>query len=79
MSATQKRDRIAGAPESAIERDLKAAMRRFRDREAQFEEATVQRDRLIRDAMAAGVTRPRIAEITGLSVPRLEQIRKGTR
>jgi hypothetical protein len=64
---------------ASFDRDIDAVMRRYRQREASFEEIVEQRDSVIRAAMAAGVPRAHLAERTGLSVPRLDQIRAGRR
>jgi hypothetical protein len=63
----------------APERDLIAAVRRSKAREAAFIEAVAERDRLIRAALAAKVPYARLVEITGLSRPRIIQIRRGAR
>lgn len=67
------------ATEASIERDLAAVTRKHRERTEDLAEATAQRDRVIRDALAAKLPRPRIAELTGLSTQRIDQIHKGTR
>jgi hypothetical protein len=61
------------------ERDLIAATRRCKAREAAFLEAVAERDRLIRAALHAKVPYARIMEITGLSRIRISQIRRGAR
>jgi hypothetical protein len=63
----------------APERELIAAARRLKSREAAFTEAVAERDRLIRAALIAKVPYARIMEITGLSRPRISQIRRGAR
>ncbi len=58
-----------------IERDLISIVRRHSARERAVEESGAKRDRVIVDAAAAGLlTRRRLAEITGLSVQRIDQI-----
>jgi hypothetical protein len=61
------------------ERDLITATRRFKAREAAFQEAVAERDRLIRAALGAKVPYSRIMGITGLSRPRISQVRRGAR
>jgi hypothetical protein len=63
----------------ALERDLATVMRRYDARAQALEQATAERDRVIRDAHAGGVTPSRIAEITSLTPQRVAQIRHGTR
>ena len=61
------------------ERDLIAAMRRLKTREAAFHAATAERDQLIRAALDARVPHARIIAITELSPSRIDQIRRGER
>ncbi len=56
------------------ERDLRTVMRRSRARHEVAAAADVERDRVIRDAHAAGLGPTHIAEVTGLSNKRIEQI-----
>ena len=58
-----------------IERDLLTVMKRYNARAKALDEATIERDRVIRDAMEAKMPRERITEITGLSRQRMDQIR----
>jgi acetyl-CoA acetyltransferase len=60
-----------------IERALVAVMRRYNARAKALDEATAERDRVIRDAMEAKMPRERITAITGLSRQRMDQIRNG--
>lgn len=64
---------------SKLERDIRAAVRRHAQRQAAADEAAGARDRVIRDAQAAGFTPAQLAEITGLSKQRLDQIRREKR
>lgn len=65
--------------EASIERDVKAVTGRWRASEAREEADRAERDRVYRDALDAGMARPRLAELSGLSTQRIDQIRKGTR
>jgi hypothetical protein len=56
-----------------LERDLTTMTKRYK---AATERLRIERDRVIVDAHAGGVTPTRIAEITGLSPQRIAQIRK---
>lgn len=83
MSATRsrRRSRVVDEPPSPdvvarFERDLKTVMRRAKARHDAADEADVERDRVIRDAHAAGLGPTHIAEVTGLSNKRIEQISK---
>ncbi|MGP0047853.1 MAG: hypothetical protein ACLPZR_03250 [Solirubrobacteraceae bacterium] len=63
-----------------LERDLQAATKRSEDARAKAEAADAQRDRVIRDAIASKLLPyARIVELTGLSEPRLYQIRRRAR
>jgi hypothetical protein len=64
---------------AAIERDLRTAARRSKIARERADKADEQRDRVIRDALALKVPRARIAELTDLSVPRVDQIRASKR
>ena len=60
-----------------FERDLRTVMRRFGQRQQAADAAAAERDRVIRDAHAAGLGPTHIAEVTGLSNKRIEQISAG--
>jgi hypothetical protein len=62
-----------------IERDLAAATRRHARSVTAAEEAALERDELVRAAIAAKVPRSRIISVTGLSPARVEQIKRHTR
>lgn len=64
---------------SNLERDVITAMRRYNTRARALEDAATERDRVIRDALEGGVARARLVELTGLSAPRIDQIRRGAR
>lgn len=64
---------------SNIVRELRKIARRRRGTTAAFAKAQRARDDLIREAHAAGVTPTQISEWTGLSIPRIHQIRHGGR
>lgn len=64
---------------SNIERDLATVARRKARTQAADDAAAVQRDRVIRDAIEAGIPRARIVELTDLSAARIDQIRRGAR
>lgn len=57
------------------ERALKAIARRYNARKAALEQAERERDEAIR-ATRGEVTGPRIAEIFGLSIQRVKQLRR---
>lgn len=63
----------------ALERDIATAVSRSRAAHAKADEADQERDRVIRDAHFAGITPTRLAELTGLSKQRIDQIRRGAR
>jgi hypothetical protein len=62
-----------------IERDLATVAKRKARTKAADDAAAVERDRIIRDALAAGIQRARIVELTDLSPQRVDQIRRGSR
>lgn len=64
---------------AALERDVSTAVRRSRAAHARADEADAERDRVIRDAHGAGITPTRLAELTGLSTKRIDQIRRSAR
>jgi hypothetical protein len=66
-------------PVEGVERELAAVMRRYNARAAAFEQATADRDKAIREAIAARMPRARIIEMTQLSPQRIDQIRRGAR
>jgi transcriptional regulator with XRE-family HTH domain len=55
--------------------ELRKAEARYQRASRRSEEARIERNRLIRDALAAGWTHARIAEATGMSRGRVSQIR----
>jgi hypothetical protein len=65
--------------EADIVRDLAAVSRRKARTKAQDDAAAEERDRVIRDAIAAKIPRARIVQLTGLSPQRVDQIRRGAR
>jgi hypothetical protein len=64
---------------SNIERDLSTVARRKARTQAADDAAATERDRVIRDAIEAGIPRARIVELTDLSAARIDQIRRGAR
>lgn len=62
-----------------IERELTAITRRHHARRRALEEIESERGEAIRNAIAAKIPRKRIAELTGLSLQRIDQIRRGSR
>lgn len=64
---------------ATTERTLQAVMRRYETRARALEQATTERDEVIRDLIAAKTPRARIVEITGLSPQRIDQIRRSAR
>lgn len=64
---------------AAIERDLRSATRRSKLAHQRADEADAERDRVIRDARALKLPRARIAELTDLSVQRIDQVNVGKR
>jgi hypothetical protein len=83
MAATSTRAKPVKPAEPAVVakfgRDLKAVTRRVDAREKAAAEANADRDRVIRDAHAAGVTPSQIASFTGLTPQRIDQIRRSAR
>ncbi len=63
----------------AVERDLTALMRRRKRHTDALAEIDPERDRLIREAIAAKLPRHRIVALTELSTQRIDQIRRGAR
>lgn len=61
------------------EATLVTAMHAYERTAAAMAAVTDGRDDAIREALAAGVPRARVVEITGLSKQRIDQIRRGTR
>ncbi|MGD0387272.1 MAG: hypothetical protein ABSB73_14205 [Solirubrobacteraceae bacterium] len=79
-SSKPSADDVAAARERArLERDLAAMVRRCNAREGALNDALEDRDLVIREMIAARVPRARIVEITGLSLQRIDQIRRRTR
>jgi hypothetical protein len=62
-----------------LERDLVTVARRKARTEAADADAERERDRVIRDAIEAKIPRARIGDLVGLSVQRIDQIRRGAR
>lgn len=62
-----------------LARALRTAARRHTARRAAAKQAETQRDRVVRDAHAAGMTPTQIASETGLSAQRIGQICRGGR
>jgi len=62
-----------------IERELQAVTRRHNARAKALDQATAERDRVIRDALDAKLPRARVIAITELSPARIEQIRRADR
>lgn len=58
---------------------LRTAARRVARAEESAERARADRDEFVRDALHAGASVVEVAEVTGLSAPRVYQIRSGVR
>ena len=56
---------------------LDGVLTRLREVATSYEASREARDSAIREAIRVGVTRPKIAEATGLSVSRVNQIGRG--
>jgi hypothetical protein len=76
MTATRK---PKPPTEANLKRDLATATRLSKAARERSEEADAERDRVIRDAIAAKIPRADIIAITGLSPARIEQIKRGKR
>lgn len=68
-----------GVDHAKLTRDLETVARRCKQTEQAHEQNLTQRDRVIRDAHAAGITPTRIGELTELTTARVDQIRRGGR
>jgi hypothetical protein len=64
---------------SRFAREIRAVMRRRETRVRALAEIDEKRDRLIREAHAAGMTPTELRAQTGLSTQRIDQIRRGAR
>lgn len=65
------------APQPGLtEHDLQRAEQRFREAAAKTEELRENRNRIVKDALASGWTHARIAEATGLTRGRVNQLAK---
>jgi hypothetical protein len=81
-TATQRARPIKRADDRVVGnllRDLRAVTRRCDKADEVREAAYGERDRVIRDAHAAGLTPTELAEATGLTTKRIDQIRRGAR
>jgi len=58
---------------------VKTVMRRWNSGAKALEDLTTERDRVIRDAHAGGLTPSQLSTETGLSTQRIDQIRRGAR
>lgn len=76
---TDRKPALDGRTRAKLERDLQNVSRRSRGARALADEADAQRDRVIRDAHAAGMTPTEISAQVELSTNRIDQIRRGTR
>lgn len=89
MAATRKINYPAGrakpvkaaapADQAKIKRALSVVVREYDAAAVKYYKATAVRDKAIRDAHAAGLPTKQIAELTGLTDKRIDQIRRGTR
>jgi hypothetical protein len=70
---------MATMAEQSTETELRQAVARHRRRAEAASASERERDEAIRRAIAAGVTRSRIVELTGLSPQRVDQIRRRAR